>query len=159
MSMLSLVKVPLGKPREFFLCLLSSPQPLPPQQESSREAAACLHFPKCVSSSACWLTEGTPGCVCSETIVFTTASAAITSPSLSKSWSWSQRLLGLQVKKGLVRLELPRAVEGGSGAGEDRDVNRLRWWEQAFSAAAEVRKQFFTLYAGVRKEGRRGARN
>lgn len=40
MSILSLVKVPLGKPREFFPCLLSSPCPPPPQHSSSKEAAA-----------------------------------------------------------------------------------------------------------------------
>lgn len=83
-SILSLVKVPLGKPREFFLCLLSSPQPLPPQHQSATEAAAYTS-PNVSGANACMLTEGNPGCVRRETIVFTAAPAAIASLNLSES--------------------------------------------------------------------------
>lgn len=44
MQILSLVKVPLGKPREFFLCLLSSP-PASPSSTPVFQKGCCPHFP------------------------------------------------------------------------------------------------------------------
>lgn len=111
MSVLSLVKVPPGKPREFFLCLLSSPQPLPPQHSSSKEAVAYT-FPN-VSVTMLHAHGGKPRpCLLRDNGVH----CGVGCPCLTEPLNLGLRTRGLSAcksRKARSDKEWPMAVEGG----------------------------------------------